>query len=196
MLVERQQAHAQLDVEQAPDAEEDHWAVGAVEPARLPEAPVGLQLVRMLVRDLLEGLRADLLLALDQEAQRDRDLAEVLQHLESVDARHDVGLVVGDAASHEPAVLFHSLERVRLPLVDGVDRLHVVVLVQKELAAAGALHLCVQRGHPARVKSLDAVGETGETIGDPVAGRLDCIEAVVGDARKAAELFQLIDKAP
>src|SRR5207249_8988509 len=109
-------------VEQAPDAEEDRGAVAAVETARLPEAPVGLQLVRMLVRDLLEGLRADLLLALDQEAQRRGDLAEVLQHLESVDARHDVGLVVGDAASSDSAVLLARLATIRLPLVNGFDR--------------------------------------------------------------------------
>ena len=92
----------------------------------------------MLTRDPLECLGADLLLALDEKTQRDRHVAKLLQGLEGVDTGHHVGLVVGDAPREDPAVMFRRLKWRRAPKVDGINRLHVVVLVQQQLAATAA----------------------------------------------------------
>src|SRR5437773_662865 len=77
---------------------------------RLPQAAVGLELVRVVVRDLLERLGADLLFALDQEAKRHRDLAQPFERLQRVDARHHVRLVVGNASGDDAAVALGGLE--------------------------------------------------------------------------------------
>ena len=112
-----------------------------------------------------------------------------------MDSRHDVGLVVGHAARDDPPVLFRRLERWRVPEVDRVDRLDVVVLVQQELAAPGSGNLRIERGHAARLEGLDPVRVTREPVREPVARRLDCIPPVVGDAGKRTELLEVIDEA-
>jgi hypothetical protein len=149
----------------------------------------------VLVGDGLEGLGADLLLALDEKPQRDRDLAKPLERLERVDARHNVRLVVGDSARDDAAVFLDRLERVRVPQVDRVHRLHVVVLIKEQLAAARARHLRVERRHPALIERLDSVGEPAQAAGDPVPRGPNRIQAVIGDAREGAQLFELLDEA-
>ncbi len=111
--------------------------------ARLPQTAVGAQFVGVLVRDLLERLGADLLLALDKEPQRDRHLAQRFQRLHGVDARHHIGLIVRDAAREDPPIALGRLKGRRLPQVERIHGLDVVVLVQQQLAAAGAPHLGV-----------------------------------------------------
>src|SRR5258707_11365045 len=105
MLVEGQLLHAQLHIQQPAAAELQSRSPGSVEGgARFPEAAVGAQLVRVLAGNRLERLGADLLLAFDEEAQRDRDLAEALQRLECLDSSHDVRLVVRDSAGDDATV--------------------------------------------------------------------------------------------
>ncbi len=158
MLVEVEHLDAQLHVEKAAAPELDRGPSRVVERrARLPQAPVGRKLGRVVVRDLLKRFGSDLLLALDQEAQRDGHLAERLQGLERVDPRHHVGLVVGDAAGDDPPVFLNRLERRRVPQVDRVDWLHVVVLVEEQLAPSGARHLRVERRHAAGVERLHPI---------------------------------------
>ena len=112
-----------------------------------------------------------------------------------MDARHHVRLVVGHAAGDDAAVRLGRLERGRRPQVDRVDGLHVVVLVEQELAAPRPFDLGVQRGHAARLERLDAVGVARQPVGEPVARGLDRVAAVVGDAGKRAQLLQLVDEA-
>ena len=127
----------------------------------------------MLVGDLLERLGADLLFAFDQEAQRDRQLTQLLERLERVDSRHHVRLVVGDSARDDPPILLNRFERLGVPQLDRVHGLNVVVLVQQQLATARSGHLGVQGGHPPRLQRLDPVRVAGQALRQPVAGRLD-----------------------
>src|SRR5712692_3987567 len=97
MLVKGEQLDAQLHIEEAAAAELEGRPPRVVKGrTRLPQTAIRMELVGVLVSNRLEGLGADLLLAFDEEAQRDRNRAEPLQRLEGVDPRHDVCLVVGN----------------------------------------------------------------------------------------------------
>ena len=196
VLVVPEQLHAQLHVEETAAPELQGGPPAVVEGrARLPQAAVRTQLVGVLEGDLLEGLGADLLLALDEESQRDRDLAQALQCLERVDAGHHVRLVIGNAAGDDPAILLGRLERVRVPELDWVDRLHVVVLVQEQLSPSGSGHFRVKGRHAALVQRLHPVREPAQALADPVSCRPHRIQPVVRDARKSTELLELLDEA-
>ena len=185
MLVEVEQLHTQLYVEQAATSELDGRPSRVVEGgARFPQASVRGKLSSVLVRDLLEGLGSDLFLALDQEAQCHRQGAQRLQRFEGVDPSHHVRFVIGDPASDDPPILLNRFEGRRGPQVDRVHRLDVVVLVEQQRAASGSGHLRVKRGHASGVQRLHAVGETRKTIANPFARRLDSLAPVVGDARE------------
>jgi hypothetical protein len=66
------------------------------------------------------------------------------------------------------------------------------VLVEQEPAPAA---LTWYSAHAACLQGLDPVGEARQAIGEPVPRRLDRVFTVVGDARKGAELFELLDEA-
>ena len=88
------------------------------------------------MRDLLERLGADLLLAFHQESQRYRNLAQMLKRLECVDAGHHVRLVVGHSPRDDATILLSRFEGLRVPQLDRVYGLDVVVLVKEQLATA------------------------------------------------------------
>jgi len=197
MLVVAEQLHPQLDVKEASTPELQRGPPGLVEGcARLPKAAVGAQLVGVLVGDLLEGLGANLFFAFHEKPQSHRHLAQLLQCLQRVDPRHDVGLVVSDPSGDDAAVLLDGLKRVGVPELDGINRLDVVVLVEQQLAAAGAGHLGIQSRHAAFIECLHPVGEPTQPLGDPAPSRLHGFEPMVRDAREGAELFELIYETP
>src|SRR5437870_4381752 len=73
VLVEVELLDTQVDIEQAAAPELQRRPARVVKrSARLPQTSVSAQLGGVVVRDLLKGLGPDLLLALDQEPQRDR----------------------------------------------------------------------------------------------------------------------------
>jgi len=111
-----------------------------------------------------------------------------------VDSRHHVGLVVSDSARDDAAVILNRLERLGVPKLNRVDRLHVVVLIQQKLAAARTGHLGIEGRHPARLQRLDTVGVAAQALREPVSGWFDGLRSMVGDAREGAELFQLFDE--
>src|ERR1700674_4598819 len=137
--------------------------------ARFPQTTVSAQHARMLVRDLLERLGADLLFAFDEEPQREGYLAQAFERFERVDSSHDVSLVVGDSACDDAAVRLNRFERFGVPELDWVDALHVVVLLQQRLPTAGTSPLGIQGGHPPRLERLDAVRISSQTLRQPVA---------------------------
>ncbi len=97
-------------------------------------------LIRSLVdlEELHQVLRADLLLALDEHLDVDRQrVAGLAVGGDGAEEGGDRALVVGGAAGEEPAVAARQLPRVGLPLLDEVDRLHVVVGVQEDGRLAG-----------------------------------------------------------
>ena len=100
----------------------DHPAQGRGQ-RRLPDRPVGrvgqhdgvgAQLLAVPLEDRREAVGADLLLALDEDGDPDRQLAAV--RAQGGDVGHDPGLVVGDAAGVDPAVPLGRLERRAVPV--------------------------------------------------------------------------------
>ena len=75
---------------------------------------VGGEPVAVLAQQLGQGVRADLLLALDE--QGDAHGQVVAEDADGAEVRGDAGLVVGGAAGVEPSVALHRLEWGRMPL--------------------------------------------------------------------------------
>ena len=76
---------------------------------------------------------ADFLLALEDDADVDRQAAVLLQvRFDGLEVHEDLALVVGGAARVDLAVADRRLERRRLPQLDRIDRLHVVVAVEED----------------------------------------------------------------
>ena len=91
-------------------------------------------------QELRQRRRADLLLALDEHGDPDREPVAVRPQRRQV--HRDARLVVGGAAPVEPPVPFGRLERVAVPVRGVAGRLDVVVRVQQDRGGAG-------RGGPA-----------------------------------------------
>src|SRR5438477_13093702 len=92
-----------------------------------------------------EMRRAALLLAVVQHADPKRELAHRgAVRVDRLEARHQIALVVGNAAAVEKAVALRRLEGWRLPLVERIRRLHVVVVINKKgaIAATGLADDC------------------------------------------------------
>ena len=90
---------------------------------------------RVLVRDdeVVEVRAADLFLALENDPDVHRQPAVLLQvRLDGLEVHEDLALVVGRAARVDLAVADGRLERRRLPQVERIDRLHVVVAVEQD----------------------------------------------------------------
>ena len=88
--------------------------------------------------EVVEVDAADLLLALDEELDVERQAAVLLQMgLDRLDVHEHLALVVGGAARVDLAVADGRLERRAGPEVHGIDRLHVVVAVEQDRRLAG-----------------------------------------------------------
>ena len=100
---------------------------------------------RCVCRNVLEMRAADFLLALDEHDQIHRQFALFAQRLlDAEDVREDLPLVVRRAARKDDAVLDPRLERRRLPQLQRIDRLHVVVAVDHHRAPARADAHCAR----------------------------------------------------
>ena len=122
----------------------DHPPQGRRE-GRLPHRPVGrvgqhdgvgAQLLAVPLEDRRQAVGADLLLALDEDRDADRQLAAV--RAQGRDVGHDPGLVVGDATGVDPAVPLGRLERRGVPVGGVAGRLDVVVGVEQDRRRAGS----------------------------------------------------------
>ena len=88
--------------------------------------------------EVVEVDAADLLLALDEELDVERQAAALLQvRLDRLDVHEHLALVVGGAARVDLAVAHGRLERRAGPQLDRIDRLHVVVAVEEDRRLAG-----------------------------------------------------------
>ena len=105
----------------------------ALEVARVADhGDVRGQAVPVRLDPAVQAVGAVLLLALEHERQVDRGRqAGRPQRLEGREVHHELALVVGHAPPDEPAVPQERLERRRLPQLERVHRLHVVVAVDQ-----------------------------------------------------------------
>ena len=122
----------------------------------------------------LDVLAAGLLLAFEQELHVDRQLAGGLQQaLDGFDLDVDLALVVAGAARVDVVAAHFGLERRRLPLVQRIGRLHVVVAVEQERRLA-------RRAQPFRVDQRIALAF--DQFGDGHPGRAQFVDGEFGRA--------------
>ena len=133
---------ADLDVE----ADEAAQAGGEGGHADVPVAAVGdhddvgPELVEVLLQERRQAVGADLLLALDEHHDVDRQVVAV--HAQGAEVGGDAGLVVGGAAGVEPPVALGRLERRGVPVGVVVLGLHVVVGVEQDVGAPSRAASC------------------------------------------------------
>jgi hypothetical protein len=141
-------------------------------------------------------LGTDLLLALVEDAHAQRQLAERRAvRLDRLETRHEIALVVRYPAREEMAVALGRLERWRLPLVERVGRLHVVVVVheQRLLAATGLAH--DRRRTAASAQALRVDAGSARALQYRARGLVDG-GLLCGYGGEAHELLELVDILP
>ena len=188
MSVAAQNLEVEPDGESPLEAEADLRPPVGKRAAPLPEASVRVEEVDVAADDLVEVRAPDLLLALDDPADPHRELAARLAHRSNrCEPNRKLGLVVGRAAREQLPVAHRRLERRRLPEVERIDRLHVVVVVQEEREVAGARELAVDRRRGAVDRQLPCLeAGAGEQLLDELRGLRELL-SLGRDARLPAE---------
>src|SRR2546429_4073749 len=129
MEVDRGTSRMELDVEQAPQAREDRGPEQLVEASVPHQHCVRFHQGRMLAKEMGEGDAVDLFLTLQHEAHVDWQPAGSDEVLHRLDRGHVIALVVRGATRIQMSVAHGWNERRRLPQVDWVRGLHVVMAV-------------------------------------------------------------------
>ena len=153
MEVALRAAQIDLAVDEAaePIADRRH---AAIEHRRIRDHDdVGGELALMGLDEVVEVGGADLLFALEDDLHVDRELAGLLQvRLDGLEVHEHLSLVVGRSARVDLAVADRRLKGRRLPQLDRVDRLHVVVAVEEDRRRAfGAQPVAIDDGVAGRV---------------------------------------------
>ena len=195
MDVDRRAARLQLHVEHAARAEHEDGPTARVEIGRLHEREIAGELRRVAPDVVLDGDAVDLLLALDEELDGQRQLApDREQRLDGRQSRDEVALVVGHTPGVEAPVTDRRLERRREPLLERVRRLDVVVVVEEQGRGGAALDLGVDGGRVVGRHDLGRQAPAAHQGGDGV-GRLGQRIALGRDARQTAELGEAVEVA-
>jgi hypothetical protein len=188
-----------LAVDQAAHPRADRRRLPVPHPGVGHDDDITAQPVPTLLQQWAEVRRAALLLALDEESQRDgrRGRAGRLQQrAQPEQVEGHLSLVVGAAAAHQLLATQLRVERRRVPQLLGVDGLDVVVTVDDDGRSVRLLGrpLGEHRGSPGRRPDLDG-GKTRppEGVGQPVGGPLHVGGAVGlgGDRRDAQPADQV-----
>src|SRR5207245_1432793 len=103
-----------------------------------------------------------------------------------------VAFVVRDAPSKEEAVALRRLERRRIPFVEGIGRLDVVVVVDEERAIAAANVTDDRRRTAVGAKSLCLDARAPRTLENEVGRVLDA-DPLRGDGRLSDQSLELVD---
>ena len=190
---------ADADVEGGEPARRDRERrqVSALHAAVEDHAGVGAALV--LLEELDDRLAADLLLAVRDDANVDRQRAVGREQARRVQQHPELALVVGDAAGVDPLVADRRLERVGLPQLERRRRLHVEVAVAEDRrrvrGVVGRADLADdERPLPVR-HELGLAAAAADLVRDPLRGLLDVglvcrVGAHRGDAQQLAELVE------
>ena len=132
---------------------------------------VGAKLALVRADEVVEMLAADFLFAFEDDLDVHRQAAVLLQvRLDRLEVHEDLSLVVGRAAGVDLAVANRRFERRRLPQLERVHRLHVVVAVEEDRRRArGAEPVAVDHRIAGRVDQPDVVqADAPHLVGAPV----------------------------
>ena len=160
------------------------------------DGQVGLQQVGPAGDELLHRQAAHLLVALEEEAQVERQpIGSCQPGLRRLEVHEELALVVARAAGVDPVVLVARLERRSDPLVQRVRRLDVVVAIDEHggRVRAGVQPVAGDDRVAARLVQLRVVDpDPGQLVGHPLRGAAHVVPAVgIGaDRLDAQELVQ------
>ena len=159
-----------------------------------------VELVLVGADEVVEVDAADFLLAFEDELHVHRQPAVLLQvRLDRLEVHEHLALVVGGAARVDLAVADRRLERRRLPQLQRIDRLHVVVAVEQDRRRAGrAEPVAVDDRVARRVDQPDVLqADPPHLVGAPLGAALD-VAGMLGqraDARNREQRLQLLEIA-
>lgn len=180
----------QLHIEHALAAQHEFGPVLDVEPASLPQAAVSAQQLGVALGDGRKVRAAHLFLALHDPADGDRQFTiGGAQGANGCQARGDLALVVRDAPCVQLAVALRRLKGRRVPQVERLGGLDVIVVVEQEGERAAAPLLAIDRrwrplgAQPLRLKTRIAQQRFGQV------GSLIDAHALRPHARLAAEML-------
>ena len=167
-----------LLVEQAAQRGRHHRGLGIPHAGVADQREVELELVGVVLDETEQVVRAALLLALDHHGDRQRQRSgDGFEGATRLDEGHHLAFVVAGAARHDRLAAVRQRrdarrERRRLPQVERIDRLHVVVAVEqhaRRLAMAGAVALAdhdrMPPGRPHAGVEADAAQVLGDELG-------------------------------
>jgi hypothetical protein len=117
--------------------------------ATLPKATIGAQKLSVQAHDLVEVWAPDLLFALHDPTYRQRQLCfGVAKSANHGEPYCELGLIVGCATREEFPIAQRWLKRRRVPQIERVNRLNVIVVVQKQCVIAAPALLAIDRCRP------------------------------------------------
>ena len=191
-------AQVDLAVDQAAESVADRRNAAGEHRRVRDHDDVGLERVLVGDDEVVEVRAADLFLALEDDPDVHRQLAVLLQmRLDRLEVHEDLALVVGRSAGVDLAVADRRLEGRRLPQVERIDRLHVVVAVeQNRRRALGAEPVAVDDRVARRVDEPDVLhADAAHLVGAPFGAALD-VGGVLGqraDARDGQQGLQFLE---
>ena len=193
-------AQIELAIDEAaqPVADRRH---AAVEHRRIGDHhDVGGELGLMGLDEVVEVGGPDFLLAFEDDLHVDRELPGLLQvRLDGLEVHEDLALVVGRAARVDLAVANGGFKRRRLPQLERVDRLHVVVAVEEDgRRALGAQPVAIDDRVAWCLDEADVVeADASHLLGGPLGTAADVAGMLRqrADARNGEVGLQLLDVA-
>ena len=170
---------AQLDGHHALEAAEDDGAPARIDLAIFPPADIDPLARKAPLQELLQRRTADLLLAVHQPDQPERQGAGMLlpEQAPACEAADELALVVGDTASVPSSIPLGELERRAVPKRDGILRLDVVVIVDHDGQRPGADLSDDDRGRSPRRRSPFEIRPRRADRARPARIRRDCPRA-------------------
>jgi len=158
---------------------------------------IASQFLGILFGVFVDAFAAGFLFAFDDELHVHRQLDPLLDiGLHGFDVGVDLSLVVTGAARVDDVVFDPGLEWRRIPQVQWIHRLHVVVAVEEQGLAVGPdLGFSIDQRMAAQVEDLDRQAQFFQLVGDK-GGRAPGVLVVVAlgtDARYLEKFDQLVD---
>ena len=191
--VDRSTDHVDLGVHH-PAQGRRHRRDVALEEARVADHDcIRGQPVAVLAQPVLEPDGGVLLLALEQDPQVDRQPAAGRQdRLRRLEMHVQLALVVGGATPDDASVAHERLERGRLPQLDRVDRLDVVMAVDEDRGRAlGVEPVRVDDRVAPRRRDVDMLEADPAPLGGDPLGRATNVRRVLGQGRDRRDPEQI-----
>ena len=179
----------ELEVDQASKSDRDRREV-ALEEARVRDnGEIGLQTVAICLQPRIQVDRARFLFAFEYELQvHGQGFLSRQERFRGADMHREVALAVGRTASQHAAFLHDRLERRRLPEIQRIHRLDVVVAVDEHCRLPGGVQpIGVDDRVPARLGDFDMLHADAAKVGGEVLGSRSAVGGMRRDARNARD---------